>query len=201
MFGVIIFYLVIKIFLKLLPENTFILFLRSFWSSVPIDCMAIGGIFALIAYSNNPVTFKIKNILFNRFLQWGVFLITIYFLSTGFKFNNILGYFHYAFYAILFGILIINFACNKKRIFSMENSVFNYLGKISYGLYMFHSIVIVFSIKLCQLYNYENNFILYPLVFVLIILLSSASYEFFEKRFIKMKVKYSDIISGENTKK
>jgi peptidoglycan/LPS O-acetylase OafA/YrhL len=162
--------------------------------------MAIGGLFALISYENNVIVNKLRIFLYNKIVQWIVFLTTIFLVANGFKLKNNLEFFHYEFYSILFGILIINFACNEKRIFSMEYKVLNYFGKISYGLYMFHPIIIVFSIKLCQMFKYNSNYILYPLVFLLIILFSSLSYEYFEKFFINKKLKYSDIISGDNTK-
>jgi peptidoglycan/LPS O-acetylase OafA/YrhL len=159
--------------------------------------MAIGGIFALIAYENNSKVNTIKKILFSRIVQWFVLTLTVYSITFNFTIQD----FHYEYFSILFGILILNFGCNDNRIFSMEYKIFNYLGKISYGIYMFHPIVIVFSIKLCQILDLQSNYILYPLVFLLIIILSSLSYEYFEKFFINKKVKYSDVISGDNIRK
>jgi peptidoglycan/LPS O-acetylase OafA/YrhL len=197
MFLVLFTYLLIKGFLSYLSIYRDTHIIMEFWKSIPIDCMAIGGIFALIAYENKPMVNKLQFFLFTKIVQWTVLLLTIYLMAIGFKFRH----FHYEFYAVLFGILIVNFACNKDRIFSMENALFNYLGKISYGLYMFHPIAIVLSIKLIQILGFQTNYILYPLVFILIIILSTLSYEFFEKIFIKKKIKYSDIISGDNSKK
>lgn len=190
-------YSILRGYLFFISSSTnFIKIFIRFWESMPIDCMAIGGLFALIVYEKTSIVNKLRNILFNKITQWIILLTTIYLISIGFKMKEL----HYEFYSILFGILIINFACNKDRIFSMENKVFNYLGKISYGLYMFHPIVVVFSIKLCEILNFKSNYFLYPMVFILIIILASLSYEFFEKIFINKKIKYSDIISGDNTK-
>jgi len=196
MFAVIFVYLFIKRYIYYLPHTTYFDIFRGFWKSTPIDCMAIGGIFALIVYDDKPIVNRLRKILFSKIIQWVILLATIYLISIGYKVES----FQYEFYSLLFGILIINFACNKDRIFSMENKVFNYLGKISYGLYMFHPIVVVFSIKLCEILNFKSNYFLYPMVFILIIILASLSYEFFEKIFINKKIKYSDIISGDNTK-
>lgn len=195
MFSVILIYLFIKRYMFYLPTGIYSDWFKSFWKSTPIDCMAIGSIFALIAYEKSPFVNKLQKILFNKVVQWTVLLVTVYLISIGFKLED----FHYEFYSILFGILIVNLACNKDRIFSLENKMFNYLGKISYGLYMFHPIVIMFSIKLCQILDFQSNYILYPLVFLLIISLSSLSYKYFEKFFIRKKIKYSNIISGDNT--
>ena len=94
----------------------------------------------------------------------------------------------------------MNFAANPKRIFSMENKILNYLGKISYGLYMFHSIVIVVVIKICQHFNWSSNFIIYSLTFILLILVSSISYTFFEQYFINKKIKFTTVLSGDSLK-
>ena len=41
----------------------------------------------------------------------------------------------------------------------MENSLTNFLGKISYGLYMFHPIAIVLAIKIAIYLNAINNYL------------------------------------------
>jgi peptidoglycan/LPS O-acetylase OafA/YrhL len=197
MFTIITIYLIIKFSIFYLPDSQIKIVFQNFWNATPIDCMAIGGIFALIAYENNSKVNTIKKILFSRIVQWFVLTLTVYSITFNFTIQD----FHYEYFSILFGILILNFGCNDNRIFSMEYKIFNYLGKISYGIYMFHPIVIVFSIKLCQILDLQSNYILYPLVFLLIIILSSLSYEYFEKFFINKKVKYSDVISGDNIRK
>jgi len=197
MFAIIVLYLAIKFLIFYIPECNFKSIFEHFWKAAPIDCMAIGGIFALVAYENNSKVNTIKKILFSKIVQWLVLLLTIYSITFNFTIQD----FHYEYFSILFGILILNFGCNDNRIFSMEYRLFNYLGKISYGIYMFHPIVIVFSIKLCQVLDLQSNYILYPLVFLLIIILSTLSYEYFEKFFINKKVKYSDVISGDNIRK
>ena len=194
MFFVIFIYLFIKHYMWYLPHSQYFNIFRAFYKSNPIDCMAIGGIFALIVFENRSIVNKLRKLLFTKIVQWVVLLSTIYLMVIGFKMEN----YHYEFYSVLFGILIVNFACNENRIFSIEYPPLNFLGKISYGLYMYHPIVVVFAIKLCQILNIQSNYIVYPLVFILAIILSSLSYEFFEKRFIDKKVAYSDIMSGEN---
>ena len=83
----------------------------------------------------------------------------------------------------------------------MENTVFNYFGKISYGLYMYHPIVIVLMIKALVIFKMEDNLILlYTLVFSFTIVLSSLSYKYFESIFINKKKKYTEVISGESAK-
>jgi peptidoglycan/LPS O-acetylase OafA/YrhL len=193
MFSVIIVYFLIKRYIFYLPNNIHDI-VKSFWIACPIDCMAIGGIFALLLYDNSKIVIFVRNIIYKKFVQWSILFLTLILILIGFKLKGL----YYEFYAVLFGILIINFASNPNRIFSMENKVLNFLGKISYGLYMYHAILIVFTIQICKMFNCLNNYILYTLSFLLTIGLASFSYRYFEKRFIKKKVEFSTILSGDN---
>lgn len=195
--GVIFIYLIIKFYVPfLIPSGVYRDVFVQFWESMPIDCMAIGGLFALIIYETSPFTLFIRKILFNKLFQWIILILTVSLIYLGIHFP----YFQYEVYSVLFGILICNFAANKNRIFSMENSTTNFLGKISYGLYMFHPIAIVFSIKLLRKFHLLSNYILYPVILILVIVMSALSYEFFEKKFLNKKLKYSKLISGDSVK-
>lgn len=194
--GVIVLYLTIKSCFSIFFTTGTFKVVNSFVSSSPIDCMAIGSFFALVIFDENSFYLKIKNIIFSRVIQI-LTLVTVFFLIYKAIY---IPYLHNEFYSLLFGILICNFAHNKSVIFSLENKYTNYLGKISYGLYMYHPIIIFIIIKLGIYYNFQSNYFIYPLVILFTIIISSISYTYFEKKFIDKKIKYSDIISGENAK-
>ena len=197
MLGVIVGYLLIKFGVyHVFPAGKYLTTFNAIWESTPIDCMAIGGFYAIVLYENSSLALGLRRLVFNQGLQWATLLATVTLVLRG----THIPYFHYEVYAVLFGLLICNFAANPRRIFSMENPWSNYLGKISYGLYMFHSIAIVFSIRLLQRVGLQNDLILYPLVFALVVVMSSLSYNYFEKRFISMKGRYAKIISGDSAK-
>jgi peptidoglycan/LPS O-acetylase OafA/YrhL len=195
MFSIIIGYFLVKRYTYYLP-NDFRQVFKIFWDMTLIDCMAIGGIFATLLYQNGRLVNIIRKIIFKKIVQWLVLILTIYLVYINFKLKD----FYCEIYAILFGVLIINFAANPNRIFSMENKILNYLGKVSYGLYIYHYILIIIVLRFCDNLNIMDNFIYYTSSIMLTILVASLSYNFFEKRFIDMKVNYSDVISGENTK-
>lgn len=195
MFGVIVSYLAVKLVVKLNRVNPLFKEFDKFWDSVSIDCMAIGGIFALILFENNKVTYFLRTLLFSKKVQYVVLTSVLFFIAIGL----FIPFFQNEFYSVLFGIIIINFAANKNRIFSMENVVTNFLGKISYGLYMYHLIAITIAIKISQYFNY-SNYIIYPVTIVMAILLASISYYGFELKFINKKKKYSPILSGDNAR-
>ena len=58
--------------------------------------------------------------------------LVIYFYCSAVLLKGVyIPYVHYEIYSILFGLIIINFAANKKSHLSLENRYLNDLGKIS----------------------------------------------------------------------
>ncbi|TAE08496.1 MAG: acyltransferase [Bacteroidetes bacterium] len=195
--GVILMYWIIAYIIdNVLPDHKYTKILWAFWITTPIQCMSIGGFFALIIFEKNKASLFLQKIIFYKWLQWAVLIIIILLISIAVKFP----YLDREIYAVLFGILICNFAYNEHRIFSMENSVLNYLGKISYGLYMYHMIFVVFTMRVLQYSIGVYNVLLYPMVILLTIFVASISYKYFEKPFINHKNAFVSITSGEEAK-
>jgi peptidoglycan/LPS O-acetylase OafA/YrhL len=92
---------------------------------------------------------------------------------------------------ILFGWLIINVSSNEHRIFSLENKPLNYLGKISYGIYMYHMPVVYATAFLFQKLGkgFDQQVFYFPgyflFVFLLTISIASFSYHFIEQPLLK----------------
>ncbi len=161
-----------------------------FWNGFSIDCMAIGGLFSVLSFYNH----SILKIIQNRIFFYITLISTIFLLIIGFNFplyNNVC-------YALLFGVIILNFAKTKNIYLSLEHKIFIFLGKISYGLYMYHPIAIVITLKIGLYTNILSNYFFYPLAIMLTIILSSISYNFFEMKFLSLKSKFSNIISGDS---
>lgn len=199
--GVIGFYLLIKLLAVYLyshePANkaaeTFFLF----WNNFTIDAMAIGGIGAYLLFYQKE---KVLSVLFSKYLQIILYLVLIIITGKGWA----LPWFSYEVYAVLFVVLILNLAGNPRSVINLEYKPLNYLGKISYGLYMYHNIMLVVALKLLagfqwfDLHTLWGNVIYYIVSIGFTITISSLSYEYFEKWFIKAKVRFSKVISGEN---
>lgn len=88
---------------------------------------------------------------------------------------------------LLFGWLIINISTNPLRIFSFENKVLNHLGKVSYGIYMYHMPFVYASAFVFQkLPEWQSiPYIFFPVYYSLnlgcTILAASVSYKFIEQ--------------------
>lgn len=109
-------------------------------------------------------------------------------------------------YGTLFLIIIMNASGNPSSLVRLEFRWLNFLGKISYGIYMYHMMCIVFvlhvvtnTIGIRNLTLWEN-ILVYSLSITLSIFISYLSYEFFEKRFIHLKKKVTRVISGDDAR-
>jgi peptidoglycan/LPS O-acetylase OafA/YrhL len=166
-----------------------------FWDHFSIDCMALGGISAYLLFYRKE---KVLKILFNKYLQASLYIILALITVKGLM----LPWYSKEVFAIIFMVLILNLAANKNTIISLEYKPLNYLGKISYGLYMYHNFVLTLVLKLFMLSGVVNvgsigGGIIYHIVSLgLTIALSALSYEYFEKWFLGIKTRYTKVQSG-----
>ncbi len=157
------------------------------------ECMAIGGIGAYLLYTNNsllriiymPLVFLVSIL---------VSILLIYFTPDRLQ-DGI-----HLVYSILF-LQIILFVAKQQSSSLFENKLFNYLGKISYGIYMYHFMVIPFCLNIYLKHFAFNSIVLenlfiYGATILITLLMSAISYTFFESRFIKLKSQYARVKSG-----
>ena len=70
-------------------------------------------------------------------------------------------------------------------------SKLRYLGKISYGLYLFHKPIPYFIKLICSTLNLEiNNSILFIVSILVTVFIAHLSYKYLEKRFLALKEKF-----------
>ena len=110
------------------------------------------------------------------------------------NFYRVWGLFHLNLLFSSLLLLLISPVKNKihllvKRIFELKPLVA--IGKVSYGMYVFHAIVIWLLI---DIFNYENSsmnkYIFFILCLVSIWLVSFAVYHLYEKRFLELKERF-----------
>jgi len=129
---------------------------------------------------------------FNKLFSNLIYLITLIYLFSNFFKNNLNENQYHLFSMILFGLLLS--ALSKSPISFLENKILNYLGTISYGIYMFHALAMQFVgliyIKLNIEVGTSNiQYILsYTLLIVLFtIIMAHISFKYYESYFLKFK--------------
>ena len=159
------------------------LFLRSKYNvylpklfSYPVQVIMFGFLFVILFFNktfatgNLSVAEAIYNFLFN--MAWGNILI-----------------------AILFMYVILCISLNPKSIVKTDNRLLDFLGDISYGMYMYHVIIELLVLHLLQGYFIAADIVSGTLVYYLLsialtILVAYLSYALFEKRFLNVKKKF-----------
>lgn len=175
--------------------------LKKFVAMSKFECMALGAIGAYFLWASHHLMAWI----YGKISQWlAIAAIPVLIYITP---NNFIQDGFHLLYSLAFLVIILNVANNPDSIVKLENRFFHFLGKISYGIYMYHMFIVVFSIKLVayifvvsRSFSFIENFLIYFLSTMLTILVSYVSYNFFEKKFIRVKIKYSKIISGDLVK-
>lgn len=147
------------------------------------NSIATGSVFAYVyKYKPNHVNFIFQKK--TQIINLILIIILLLFNTKTFLFKGL----DDQIYALLFGILILNLGINNQSIFNLENKILNYLGKISFGIYMYHLLLIDFSFIIASKITI-NTHVLFILTMALTISVSSLSYHFFEKPFLNFKNK------------
>ena len=160
--------------------------IRFFFSQFRILTLVTGGGCAMLVYYRKE---KILNVLFRKDVQIVVYGLLLFCLATGVHINHV----NLEFYGLFFAYFILNVSSNPRSIVNLEYGWISYLGKISYGLYIYQTAFIVLSVHLIQwafgkdLPHLTFNLILYPLATFLTVGVSALSYHYFEKPILKLK--------------
>jgi peptidoglycan/LPS O-acetylase OafA/YrhL len=95
----------------------------------------------------------------------------------------------------IFAWFIINVAVNERTIIHLDSRVLHYLGDISYGVYMYHALVIsLVFVPFLDEYRaapaLPATLLLHVLVLAFTVLFAALSKTFFEDKFLKYKVRF-----------
>lgn len=190
-------FILLKICVLLFFAGTEFEALRKFLAMSKLECMSIGGFGAWLVFNNKE---KWLAILYSKWIQWLAIIAipTLVYLTPRVLQNGI-----HLVYALCFLIIILNVSFGPKSIVRCNGRVWTFLGKISYGIYMYHLMVIVFLIALLRNCGIEGrnldpllNFALYVGAVLVTVGVAYISYEFFEKKWIHAKRKYTKVRSG-----
>jgi len=150
------------------------LVIADFLAHFRIGAMAIGGIGAYLVFIDHPIL----KFLFKKWVQAVVYAVLAFLLVIGYRIPGL----NYEGYALFFVFLLMNLAHNPNSIINLENRLCTFMGRISYGVYMYHPVIIVLCLyTLRQLMPYSTTFsiLLYVSSYVLTTLVAWLSYEYF----------------------
>lgn len=164
--------------------------LELFFSQFRILTMVIGGGGAYLIFEKKE---KILKILFRKDVQIIVYLVLILMLSTGFHVPGL----NMEFYGIFFCFFILNVSQNPNSLIYLEQKIIHYLGKISYGVYIYHPAVIVLCVNSIhyffgkELPSLAFNVLLYSSAVLITILVCELSFRFVETPLLKLKDRFN----------
>lgn len=156
-----------------------------------VDCMAVGAIGAFVLFNQQRYT-KLLTLIYSKNLQVANIICLVVVLSI----ESNIDIFTNTITAALFAIIIVNAAANSRSIINLENSVFNSLGKISYGIYVYHPLIVT----MISNYFLQKGWFMTPVsyvlhsmgIFIVTIIISYLSYVLLESPFLKLKFKYTN---------
>lgn len=163
-----------------------------------IDCMAIGGLGAVLLRQRGALL----GYVYSRTAQLLCWAILVY--SALYKPIHIRSTINHELYSFVFIIIILNVSTNKSSLINLELPVFDFMGKISYGLYMYH-LLIIFLLSTALKPYLSPVWSCYALIYVSVIALTTIaayfSYHYFELPFLNMKERFAVVLSQSSGEK
>jgi len=166
-----------------------------FISVTRFHCMMVGAIGAIL-YFKNQIGFK--NLFSNKTTQIVSWLL---FILMGFNIIYIPAVIAHEVISVASLSMIMGQIILHNRIFNLENRLFDFIGKISYSIYIIHPLIIFLLSGFFKELNIEKNLkfvLVYSSVIVVTIFIAWLSYTFFEKPFLKLKVKFAVVESSNS---
>lgn len=167
-----------------------------FWYSIAdnsrFDAMAVGGIGAWAYHFRFDLAEKIFR---NKFLQIGVTVLLLAILFNQFSFFTTVSHVIVSFVTVL----AIYYAHNLNRPWvNLDFKLLDELGKISFGIYVYHPLLILLSAWICNrvgISGIPQVILFFALAAIMTVIVAYVSYNYFEKYFLKLKLRFSIVTS------
>ncbi len=158
------------------------------------DCMMLGAMGAIMYFRKTEWFVKLCSNRFVAIIAW------ILFFTSGAYCNYIPSPVRNEYIALV-SLFVIMAGLLHKPI--LENKLMNFLGQISYGIYVIHPLLLYVLTRLIQPAQYMSNNLASLVIFVgitaLTIGIAALSYKFYEMPFLRMKNKFS-VVHSSNKK-
>ncbi len=164
--------------------------IEKFFYYTRLGCIALGGLTAILVREPS----RVRAFAYHRFTQ--IFCLTVLPVLLGC--GAALSRGTHELYSLFFGCCIANIATNPGSLVKLRQSWLDQAGKISYGIYMYHLLAVVLSIRcLDALFpalrssTAGSQMFLTLSSFVFAIVFAQVSYRFFESPFLDMKKRFT----------
>lgn len=158
-----------------------------------MDTLALGGLLAWVVFNAKSFEFRVPG-----WIRIMIYLTFIFVIAAepAHDVTSVLGaaFKRYA-YTVFLAFILMNYLFNPDAWFNFKKkNILHYLGKISFGIYLWHNILFTFIMKKI-VWTYElDGFITFWIIYLSITLaLAILSYELIEKHFLKLKNRFAII--------
>lgn len=188
--GFLVVFLAFKVAFRIIDHEGFA---YNFLYRTRFDCMAIGGLGAWI-YKNHYAKWLKTLVEFVpvQLICWaGIALAAV-------NLFRVPPLFSHEVFAGITVVIIFNAVSNPKPLIQLENKLMDFLGGISFGLYVYHPLAIflmAWLIKPLEMNFYLKFGLVYLSVCGITVLASHLSYQYIEKPFLRIKHRFSVVLS------
>ena len=158
-------------------------------------CMMVGAMGAILFHNDHKLFISLTT---NRIIQLGSWLL---FFLLGFNLMSIPAVLGQEFIAFASLSMIMGQISINQRIINLENVFFDSVGKISYGIYVIHPLIIFILSKVYKDLNIVPALkygLVYSSVVIFTLLIAWLSYTYFEKTFLKFKTRFA-VVNSSNS--
>ena len=167
----------------------------NFHTASALGNFGIGALTAILVFKHQYFLDKLKSLSRNKILFIYVTIFSFFILMPVLLENDFFIVIQRVLFSIFFSFIILEQTyCENSIVKVSRIKYFNFFGKISYGLYCYHGIMITVVLQLNKLFmeSLIISLVLYPLlILVSTLLVSYVSYRFYESKFLKLKYKFS----------
>lgn len=167
--------------------------MQGFFLQLKFHFMAAGGICAWMLY-NRPVQLLDLPLFRYRLVQWLLLVLLLEFLLVGTPRHWMI---EESLQIVLYSWLIVEVAANPRRLVRIKARATEWLGEISYGVYMYHMIAVYATTWYFKAANWwKGSLVLYiasyyAMAVGLTVLLAYVSHRWFERPILRLKPRFS----------
>ena len=160
----------------------------------------VGALAAIAAFNNSILITKIRDFSKTQIVIIYLISLIIFIAIPSLQNHDLFIVIQRVLFSFVFAFIILEQTYCQQSIFKLSRiKYFNFFGKISYGLYCYHGIMITIVLKFSDYFSkslFTSIFIFPTLIFCGTLLFSHLSYKFFESKILKLKTKYTFKLSN-----